>query len=349
MIQRQLKLRLTRKQESTLVEWLPVLTSVWNWSVRKIENDAKGGVYYSPKEFQNLLAGTSRKLGIPSHTTQGMLALAYQAWGRCFKNLGKKPRLKGQRNRLNSIPFPDPIGTPADNKIKVPGLGMVRYHKQPLPQGKIKCGRIVKRASGWHLCLFIDTQPAAIPRTKFNEIGIDPGYTHLITTSAGEKIDHPQELQRSILRLGQAQRGINRKLVARLHERIANQRKDRNHKLSRQLVAENTVIVFSKDNLRGLSRAGFGKSVSSASHGQLRTMLAYKSRAGGTQYLEVASTNSTRICSSCGAKTGPQGRAGLSVRQWTCSACGMHHDRDINAAINTLIAGVGTTLERRVE
>lgn len=201
MIQRQLKLRLTRKQEDTLVEWFPVLTSVWNWSIRKIENDAKGGVYYNPKEFQNLLAGTSRTLGIPSHTIQGMLALAHQSWGRCFKKLAKKPCLKGQRNRLNSIPFPDPIGSPVNNKIKIPGLGMVRYHKQALPAGKIKCGRIVKRASGWYLCLFIDAQPATIPRIANNEIGIDPGYKHLITTSSGEKIDHPKELQRSIKRM----------------------------------------------------------------------------------------------------------------------------------------------------
>ncbi len=346
MIQRQLKLRLTKAQEATLQEWLPILTSVWNWSIRKIENDAQGGTYYTPNNFQNILPGVSKILRIPSHTIQGMLSLAYASWRRCFKKLAKKPRLKGKRNRLNSIPFPDPIGTPVDNKIKIPGLGMVRYHKQILPTGKIKCGRIVKRASGWYLCLFIDAQPAAIPRIADNQIGIDPGYKHLITLSTGEKVDHPKELQRNIGRIGQAQRGINKKLAARLHERISNQRKDRNHKLSRRLVSESNIIAFSKDNIRGLSRAGFGKSVAAAAHGQLRSMLLYKSRIGGTQYIEVSSKGSTRICSHCGASTGPQGRAGLSVRQWTCSACGTHHDRDVNAAINTLFAAVGATVER---
>lgn len=346
MIPRQLKLRLTRKQEATLQEWLPILTSIWNWSVRKIENDAQGGIYYSPHQFQNLLPGVSKKLGMPSHTIQGMLSLAHQAWGRCFKKLAKKPRLKGMRNRLNSIPFPDPIGTPADNRIKVPGLGMVRYHKQPLPNGRIKCGRIVKRASGWYLCLFIDAQPASIPRTAEGCIGIDPGYAHLVTLSDGEKVPHPKELKHSIRRIGQAQRGGDKKLVARLHERISNQRKDRNHKLSRRLISENIVIAFSKDNLRVLSRAGFGKSVAAAAHGQLRSMLTYKSRIGGAEYIEVPSKGSTRICSVCGAHTGPQGRAGLSVRQWECSVCGTPHDRDINAATNTLIAAVGTTVER---
>jgi len=346
MIQRQLKLRLTRAQETTLCEWLPVLTSIWNWSIRKIELDAQGGRYYTPKAFQNLLAGTSKTLNIPSHTIQGMLSLAHQSWSRCFKKLAKKPRLKGHRNRLNSIPFPDPLGAPKAARIKVPGLGSVRYHKQELPAGKIKCGRIVRRASGWYLCLFIDAAPAAIPRLGEGAIGIDPGYKHLITTSDGEKVQHPKELQRSLQRLGQAQRGRNKKLAARLQERISNQRKDRNHKLSRRLVAENAIIAFSQDNLRGLARAGFGKSVAAASHGQLRSMLAYKSRTGGTQYIEVPSNSSTRICSSCGAKTGPQGRAGLLVRHWECSACGTHHDRDINAAINTLYAAVGTTVER---
>ncbi len=345
MIQRQLKLRLTKRQEATLQEWLPMLTSIWNWGIRKIELDAKGGIYYTPKGFQNLLPGTSKTLGIPSHTIQGMLSLAYQSWQRCFKDVARKPRLKGNRNRLNSIPFPDPIGRPEGNRIRVPGMGMVRFHKQDIPEGKIKNGRIVRRASGWHLCLFIDAVPNTVPITGNGVIGIDPGYKHLLTLSTGEKIDHPRELQRNLKRLGQAQRGRAKKLAARLQERIANQRKDRNHKLSRRLVSENAVICFSKDNLRGLSRAGFGKSVASAGHGQLRGMLAYKSRAGGRLYLEVPSKGSTRICSHCGAGTGPQGRAGLSVRQWECPACGTFHDRDQNSAINALIAGVGTTHE----
>lgn len=346
MIQRQLKLKLTRKQEATLTEWLPILTSVWNWAIRKIELDAKDGIYYTPKGFQNLLPGTSKTLGMPSHTIQGMLALAHQSWQRCLKKLAKKPRFKGNRNRLNSIPFPDPIGLPTGNKIKVPGLGMVNYHKQDLPEGKIKCGRVVKRPSGWYLCLFIDAEPMMIPRTGEGVVGIDPGYKHLLTLSTGEKIDHPKELHLSINRLGQAQRGKNKRLAARINERIANQRKDRNHKLSRRLVSENSIIAFSKDNIKGLSRAGFGKSVASASHGQLRSMLDYKSRAGGSRYIEVSGKNSTRTCSCCGASTGPQGRAGLSVRQWVCSACGTSHDRDINAAVNTLIAAVGSTVER---
>jgi transposase len=250
-------------------------------------------------------------------------------------------------DKLNSIPLPDPIKAPVGNRIAVPYLKDVRFHKQALPEGKIKCGRIVKRASGWYLCLFIDAEPNVILQLASNSIGIDSGFKHLLSLSNGEKVDHPRELEQSAKRLAQAQRGINRKLVARINERIANQRKDRNHKISRKLVSENSLIAFSADNHKGIA-SKFGKSVASSGHAQLRQMLAYKSIASGRLYVEVDNRNSTRTCSACGALTGPRGWAGLSVRHWTCG-CGASHDRDTNAAINTLMLGMerASNLEKR--
>jgi|SRR6185369_324228 len=344
MVQVQLKLKLTPRQERQLNRWLCHLTAVWNWGVKKIENDARDRVFYTPKAFQNLLANHSQKVEIPSHVLQGILADAYLAWSRCFKGIARRPRLKGFRNRLNSIPLIDPVKRWPDRRISIPTLGRIRHHKQEVPEGKVKCGRIVKRASGWYLCLFIDAEPNAIPHVSDSEIGIDPGFKDLLALSSGEKMSHPRELEASALRLAQAQRGVNRKQVARLHERIANQRKDRNHKLSRRLVSENQLIAFSADNHKNIAKK-FGKSVASSSHGQLRSMLAYKCRAGGREYIEVPSRNSTKTCSTCGALSGPSGWAGLKVRLWTCAHCGAEHDRDVNAAINTLKVGLGMSLE----
>jgi putative transposase len=258
MIQRQLKLRLTTTQEQTLHEWLFILTGVWNFAIRKIELDAKDGIYYTSKTFHNLLADHGKKLGIPSHTLQGLLDTAYTAWQRCFKKLAKRPKLKGQRNKLNSIPFPDPFPTPDGHKISIPGMGRVRFHAQDIPAGKIKCGRLIKRASGWYLCLVIDAEPNPLPHVANGQIGVDPGFIHLLTLSTGEKIPHPRELEQTAQRLAQAQRGHDQKLAARLQERLANQRKDRNHKLSRQLVAENALIVFSGDHHKAIAKS-FGK------------------------------------------------------------------------------------------
>lgn len=340
MIQCQLKLRLTKAQESQLLEWLPILGSIWNFAVRKIELNALDHIYFSPVAFRNLLAGHSRKLGIHSHVLQGVLMSAYESWRRAQRGISKKPHLKGARNKINSIPFPDPFSRPTGNRLWLHGVGSVRFHGQDIPAGRIKSGRVVKRASGWYLCLFIDAEPTPITLTAHAVVGIDPGFASLLTLSTGQKIEHPRELERSAARLAQAQRGNDKQLTARLQERILNQRKDRNHKLSTRLVSENRIIAFSKDRASAVAHR-FGKSVASSAHAQLRQMLAYKCRAGGRQYIEVDPANSTRRCSFCGALTGPTGLAQLSVRQWECSACGTSHDRDRNAAINTLIVGAG--------
>lgn len=343
MIVLTLKLRLTNKQEALLTGWLSNLTGVWNWCIRKIEADGRDGVWYSAFDLQNLLAGHSEKLRIPAHTLQGMLTQAYQAWVRCFRRQGGRPHLKGQRNKLNSIPFPDPLRPPKDGRIGVPGIGKIRFHKQQLPDAKIKCGRIVKRASGWYLCLWLDCDHHFPVKETTEAVGIDPGFSTLLTLSNGEKIDNPRELHKGSERLAQAQRGKRTKLVARLHERQANRRQDRNHKISRKLVENYGTICYSADNFSGMAKR-FGKSVSGAGLGQLIGHLTYKCRTGGRTLIPVNSQFTTMTCSACGARSGPTGLDGLAVRNWEC-ACGAQHDRDQNAAINILNTGAGYALK----
>lgn len=344
MIQCQLKMRFTRRQEAMAESWLPILGAVWNFGVRKIELNAKDHIYFSQFEFMSLLAGHCYRIGIPADVLVGVLKDVHQSWSRCFKGISRKPRLKGARRPMNSINFRCRFKPAKGNRIAIPYLGSVRFNKMDIPEGSIKCARLCKRASGWHLCLFIDAEPAAIERTASGAVGVDPGFKDLLTLSDGEIIEHPKELSAASNRLAQAQRGHGKKLTARLHERIGNRRKDRNHKLSRRLVAENTVICFLKDDHRAIAKR-FGKSVADSGHGQLRKMLAYKSLAGDTRLIFPENRNSTRTCSTCGALTGPRGLAGLKVRQWTCGDCGTLHWRDVNAARNALIVGAGSTHE----
>ena len=245
MIQVQLKLRIKPKQKVILNEWLLVLTRVWNWAIRKIELDGKDGIYYSKKEFQNLLVNHGKKL---------------------------------------EIPFRRPDGV----HIKIPGLGILRFHKQDVPEGKIKCGRIVRRASGWYLCLFIEGETKTIPLRSNCVVGIDPGYTSTLTLSSGEKIDKPKQLQRTEKRLAQAQRGKRKQLTARLQERIKNRR---------------------KDNIKGIAKS-YRKSVAEASHYQLRQMLSYKFIASGRKYIKADSKGSTMTCCNCLAKTALERKQG---------------------------------------
>jgi len=345
MIIRTLKLKLTKTQETQLNQWLWNLTGVYNWAIKKIEHDANDKIYHSTFDFVNMTANHSKKMGIPSHTLHGVSSQACNAWQRCFKKLANKPHLKGFRNKLNSIPFPDPLKPPKDNKIGIPGIGKVRYHKQDLPEAKIKCGRMVKRASGWYLCLWLDTEHKFPVKQTDKAVGIDPGFDTLLTLSDGTKIENPRELRKGSRRLEQAQRSCKKKLVARIQERQANRRRDRNHKISRKLVENYKTIYYSDDNFKAMAKR-FGKSISEAALGNLIGMTTYKCRIGGRKIVPINSFRTTMTCSACGALTGPTGFAGLKVRYWVCSACGAHHDRDINSAKVVFNVGVGTTHER---
>jgi transposase len=188
------------------------------------------------------------------------------------------------------------------------------------------------------------TEPKAIARVAFGQIGIDAGFSNLLTTSDGETIEHPREMEASAERLAQAQRGHNKQLAARIQERVANRKRDKNHKLSRRLVSENILIAFSKDNIKGMAKR-FGKSAASSAHYQLRQMLSYKMPKSGGTYVEPESKFSAKTCNECGSQSGPTGLTGLSVRQWSCSDCGFVHDRDVNAARNILSAAAGCAVE----
>ncbi len=159
------------------------------------------------------------------------------------------------------------------------------------------------------------------------------------------RFENPRELRRGAERLAQAQRGCRRHLAARLLERQANRRRDRNHKISRKLVENYKTICYSADNFKGMARR-FGKSVTEAGLGDLIGKLTYKCRIGGRELIEVESRNTTMTCGVCGALTGPRGLHGLAVRQWECSACGASLDRDRNSANVILAVGLGMSHER---
>jgi transposase len=228
----------------------------------------------------------------------------------------------------------------------LPGLGKVKYHKQDLPKANIKCGRIVKRASGWYLCLVLDTGNKFKVKKTTKAVGIDPGFHTLLTLSDGTKYDNPRELRKGAKRLDQSQRGNNKQLAARLLERQANRRKDRNHKLSRKLVENYKTIYYSNDNFKAIAKV-FGKSVTEASLSNLIGMLTYKCSTCNRKLIPVSSRYTTMTCGNCGALSGPKGLHGLKVRTWKCNVCGTVLDRDINSAQVVLKSGAGTALESK--
>ncbi|MDX3282772.1 RNA-guided endonuclease InsQ/TnpB family protein, partial [Streptomyces scabiei] len=217
---------------------------------------------------------------------------------------------------------------------------------------------VIKDAAGRFFASFvIDTDPAAdqarMPETD-RTIGIDLGLTHFAVLSDGTKIDSPRFLRRAEKKVKKTQRELSRKQkgskncakarlkVARAHTEVADVRREFHHQLSTRLISENQGIAVEDLSVVGLARTRLAKSVHDAGWAQFISMLAYKAERYGRTLVMIGRFEPTsQTCSACGVKDGPKP---LNVREWTCTACGSVHDRDINAARNIkTAAGLAVT------
>jgi len=164
-------------------------------------------------------------------------------------------------------------------------------------------------------------------------------------TCDGSKFDNPRHLKKREKNLKRKQRKLSRrvkgsnrrtkarKIVARVHERITNTRKDFQHKLSRKLVNENQVIVVENLAVKNMVKNhNLAKAISDCGWSEFTRQLKYKSEKEGKTYLEIGRFfPSSKTCHVC---LNQIGSLPLEVRSWTCSSCQTKHDRDVNAAIN---------------
>lgn len=345
MIVRQLKLKLYKSQETQLIEWLWNLTGLYNWAIRTIKLNAENKKYLSVFDINNLISGHGKRIGIHSQVMQGVIKQAWNSWSKCFKKICREPKLKGFKNKFNSIPFPKLGKYSKNNRIFIPGIGETRFFKQDIPEGTIKCGRIIKKASGWYLIITIDTSHkiSGFKETD-SQIGIDTGFHDLAVLSNGTKYLNDRIFIKAQKQMAKVQRSKNRKKIARFHEHLSNKRKDRNHKIALDIVRNHKEIYITNDNLKGQAKK-FGKSVGDAGISQLRSFLLYKGSSCGRKVILVDSHRTTMTCSNCWSLTGPTGLSGLAVRDWVCSVCRTQHDRDINSGQVVLKIGLGLSLK----
>jgi len=209
---------------------------------------------------------------------------------------------------------------------------------------------VSKTPSGkYFVSILVKTNVDLLPPTG-KSVGIDLGLKDLFIFSTGDVVNNPRWFRKSQSKLAKAQRHLSRKQkgsnrynkqrikVAKVHEKITNQRKHFTHIMSTALVREFDVIITEDLNVAGMKKAlNLGKSVSDAGWSEFIRQLEYKCGWYGKSFVKIDRFYpSSQICSSCGHK---DGKKALDVREWTCSKCGTHHDRDLNAATNVLLKG----------
>ena len=271
-----------------------------------------------------------------------------KAFKNFFEHRARFPRFKSKRGAQSSYHCTGRIAV-GDDWIaipKCPGRIEAVVHRELV--GELKSITLSKTATGKYFaaCLFEDDEaipelPPIVPADSI--VGVDVGLTHIAIESTGRKTDNPRFITRAQRNLRRKQKSLSRKkkgsknrakarrLVAVAHERVANARDDFQHKLSRRLVGENQAIGFESLKIKNMQKnRRLAKAIGDVGWHSLRSKAAYKAEQTGKHFVVLDQWAATsKTCHCCGFKAAEMP---LSVRNWTCSNCGIEHDRDINAA-----------------
>jgi len=285
---------------------------------------------------------------------------------KAYKNFFRDPKIgfpKFKSKKSNSLSYTTNLVTHniciENGKIRLPKLDFVRMKQhREIPDGyKLKSVTVSQTPSGkYYASILFEYEKQVQEHELQNFIGLDFSMHELYKDSVGCEPAYPRYYRNAEKRLKRAQRKLSlmqkgsnnrnkqRRIVAKLHEKVSNQRKDFLHKKSRAIVENYDCVCIEDLDMKAMAQSlNFGKSVADNGWGLFTSYLAYKLEEHGKKLIKVDKFfASSQTCSCCGYKN--KETKNLSVRAWDCPQCGAHHDRDINAAINIRNEGMRIAL-----
>lgn len=336
---------------------------IYNWAL-----DLKSRTYadenrsMSKNELKSMLPGLKAQYPwlkeANSQSLQASIDNLDNAFKKFFRKEAEYPVFKSKNNPVQSFQIPQHYSVDLDKgTVKLPKLKepvKVKFHRGF--EGKLRTATVSRTSTGKYFISILVDDGLEIPEKvdSGQSIGVDVGISHFAIVSTGEKIDNPRHLRKSMAKLKAEQRSLSRKkkgsrnrkkqkmVVAKLHEKVTNQRNDFQHKISNRLVSESQVIVLEDLNIKGMVKNHcLAQAISDVAWGNFIVKLKYKAEWYGKTIKQIGRfVPSSKLCNVCGYKNT---NLTLNDRKWECPSCHTQHDRDINAAINILNIALNNT------
>lgn len=354
-----------KQQQTIFNQWFGCCRKVYNETLAKSIEEYKSGnkKFISRSSFYAVIQQLKHDgkhdylKDVPIHTLQKSVDRLLDGYACFFNYRAKFPQFKKKFDNKQSFKVSvDPVVLKnldvSNSRIWIPKLKQHVRFKQHRPlKGRVINYTITRKSSGHWFISFQCEVPKHEIRQKTNEIGLDFGVIDFIVASNGDRVPARKFCRNSERKIKKLQKKLSNKMkgsnnynklkrkLTRLHEHVANQRRDANHKLSSKLVNENQVICIEDLRISNMSRNHkLSKSLIDEGWYQFTEMLKYKMEWYGGQLIKIDRYfASSKTCVVCGHKVK---KLPLCIREWTCPQCGEHLDRDLNAAYNILYQGL---------